>query len=71
MDDITNDANLPAIRLPKALLAAARSTARRRDETLSQVVRRALREYIGAGPVQIDLEDTIAASRRSQTRRGR
>lgn len=40
------DAVLPPVRLPRALLVAAKAEAARRDETLSQVVRRALRAYV-------------------------
>lgn len=70
-----NDATLPPTRLPRALLDAAKAQARRRDETLSQVVRRALRAYVASTPPQGDLEDAIAATspkrqRRSSTRGG-
>jgi hypothetical protein len=70
-----NDATLPPTRLPRALLDAAKAQARRRDETLSQVVRRALRAYVASAPAQADLEDAIAAAnpkrqRRSSTRGG-
>jgi hypothetical protein len=47
-----NDGVLPPIRLPSSLLQAARAEAARRDETLSQVVRRALRAYVEAAPRQ-------------------
>jgi predicted transcriptional regulator len=52
------DATL-AVRLPAELLRHARSVAESRDETLSQVVRRALRSYVASGPQQLDLEDAI------------
>jgi hypothetical protein len=52
------DATL-AVRLPAELLRHARSVAESRDETLSQVVRRALRGYVASGPRQLDLEDAI------------
>jgi beta-glucosidase-like glycosyl hydrolase len=70
-----NDATLPPTRLPRALLDAAKAQARRRDETLSQVVRRALRAYVASAPAQADLEDAITAAspkrqRRSGTRGG-
>ncbi len=45
-----NDATLPPTRLPRALLDAAKAQVRRRDETLSQVVRRALRAYVAQSP---------------------
>ena len=66
-----NDATLPPTRLPRALLDAARGQARRRDETLSQVVRRALRAYVTSGPVQGDLEDAIAAAAPKRRRGGK
>lgn len=61
-DDL--DAAMPPIRLPRSLLQAARAEAGRRDETLSQVVRRALREYVAIAPRQGDIETVISASRR-------
>ena len=57
------DATLPPVRLPKSLLDLARAEARRRDETLSQVIRRGLRAYVVSAPKQGDLEDAIAATR--------
>ena len=63
-----NDATLPPTRLPRVLLDAAKAQARRRDETLSQVVRRALRTYVASAPSQADLEDAIAASPKRQRR---
>lgn len=63
-----NDANLPPVRLPRALLDAAKAQARRRDETMSQVVRRALRAYVASGPVQTDLEDAIAAAKQPKAK---
>ncbi len=65
-----NDATLPPTRLPRALLDAAKAQARRRDETLSQVVRRALRAYVASAPAQADLEDAIAAASPKRQRRG-
>ena len=62
MTDLS-DATLPPVRLPKSLLDLARAEARRRDETLSQVVRRGLRAYVGSAPKQGDLEDAIAVTR--------
>jgi predicted transcriptional regulator len=50
------DASL-AVRLPADLLKHARQVAESHDETLSQVVRRALRAYVASGPRQLDLED--------------
>ncbi len=64
-----NDATLPPTRLPRALLDAAKAQARRRDETLSQVVRRALRAYVASAPPQADLEDAIAAASPKRQRR--
>jgi hypothetical protein len=41
-----------------------------RDETLSQVVRRALRAYIVSGPHgrQLDIEDAVTGERKRQRR---
>lgn len=38
------------VRMPSDLLEAAHAEAKRRDETLSRVLRRALREYVAAAP---------------------
>lgn len=67
--DTDNDGVLPPVRLPRALLDQARAEARRRDETLSQVVRRALRAYVGSTPRQMDLEDAIAAAKQPRAKR--
>lgn len=40
---------LPPVRLDRDLLDRAREVAAARDETLSQVVRRALRDYVAGG----------------------
>jgi hypothetical protein len=59
--------------MPKALALEAARIAADRDETVSQVVRRALREYVASAPRsaggrQTDLEDAIALiSRRSRS----
>ena len=52
------------VRVPEDLLRHARSIAEGRDETVSQVVRRALRAYVRAGPAQLDLEAAVAAQKR-------
>lgn len=62
-------------RVPADLLRHAKSVAASRDETLSQVIRRALRAYVATGPAQLDLEDaarapTAPAKRRPKSRRG-
>lgn len=62
------DAVLPPIRLPKNLLIAARQVARSRDETLSQVVRRALRAYVDKAPRQVDLEEYLGEAAASSKR---
>ena len=59
---------LPPVRLPRALLDQAKSEARRRDETLSQVVRRALRAYVGSAPRQMDLEDAISTAKAARAK---
>lgn len=43
-------------RVPTDLLRHARQIAASRDETLSQIIRRALRAYVASGPAQLDLE---------------
>jgi hypothetical protein len=57
------------VRVPAPLLREAHRIAAQRDETVSQVVRRALRSYVGTAPRQMDLEDAIAATRHSRGRR--
>jgi predicted transcriptional regulator len=69
MTDDGQDASF-TIRLPAELLRHAQSMAASRDETLSQVVRRALRAYVKAGPAQLDLEDAIGATRRAGSKLG-
>ncbi len=54
-----------SVRVSADLLRNARAVAAQRDETLSQVVRRALRAYAGLGPPQLDLEDAIRGQRQS------
>lgn len=54
---------LLTVRLPADLHRHAKAVAAGKDETLSQVVRRALRAYVAAGPAQTDLEQAIASSR--------
>ena len=65
MAETVNDAVLPPVRLPASLLRHAKAVAAARDETLAQVVRRALRAYV-AGPHgrQLDLEDAVASARK-------
>jgi hypothetical protein len=65
MAETVNDAVLPPVRLPASLLRHAKAVAAVRDETLAQVVRRALRAYV-AGPQgrQLDLEDAVASARK-------
>jgi hypothetical protein len=50
-------------RVPTDLLKSAQSVARSRDETLSQVIRRALRSYVESSPVQSDLIDAIRVAK--------
>jgi hypothetical protein len=72
MPGIGNDATA-VVRLPASLLRHAKVVAAARDETLSQVVRRALRTYVGGGEPakQLDIEDAMAAERRqAASRRG-
>jgi hypothetical protein len=64
MTGTENDAVLPPVRVPADLLRHARAVAAARDETLSQVVRRALRAYVAAGAPQLALEAAVADERR-------
>jgi hypothetical protein len=57
-----NDAVLPPVRVQSALLAAARAVADLRDETLAQVVRRALREYVASAPSRSDVVAVVSSS---------
>lgn len=61
--DSDHNGVLPPVRLPRTLLVQAKAEAKRRDETLSQVVRRALRVYVGLAPRQTDLEDVISIAK--------
>jgi hypothetical protein len=72
MPEIENDATM-VVRLPASLLRHAKAVAAARDETLSQVVRRALRIYVGGGQPakQLDIENAVAAERRQTTPRRR
>ena len=45
------------VRVPAELARQARAVADHNDETLSQVLRRALRTYVGRTPDQLDCED--------------
>lgn len=56
--------DLLTVRLPADLHRHAKSVAAGRDETISQVVRRALRAYVASGPLQLDLEDAARPTRR-------
>lgn len=47
------------VRVPAHLARHAKAKAERRDETLSQVLRRALRDYVGRSAEQLDLEDAV------------
>jgi hypothetical protein len=66
MAETVNDAVLPPVRLPASLLRHAKAVAAVRDETLAQVVRRARRAYVAAGPQgrQLDLEDAVTVERK-------
>lgn len=45
------EATMPGVRMSAALLDAVRREAQRRDETVAQVVRRAMRDYVGRANV--------------------
>ncbi len=53
------DEKMLTVRLPADLLKLAQSVARMRDETLSQVVRRALTAYADSAPRQTDLVEAV------------
>jgi hypothetical protein len=63
---VENDAVLPPVRLPASLLRHAKALATARDETLAQVVRRALRAYV-AGAQPIGLETVFGERPRDRT----
>jgi len=46
-----------SVRVPSDLADQARQVARSRDETISQVIRRALKAYVGRAPQQLSLDD--------------
>ena len=56
------------VRVPADLLRRAKRRAEKRDENLSQVVRRLLRGYADAAPAQTDLEDFIPPRSRTQAK---
>lgn len=60
--------DLLTVRVPADLHRHAKSVAAGRDETISQVVRRALRAYVASGPVQMDIEDAARPTRRPKKR---
>lgn len=60
--------DLLTVRLPADLHRHAKSVAAGRDETISQVVRRALRAYVASGPVQMDIEDAARPTHRPKKR---
>lgn len=62
------DAVLPPVRLDAGLLEAARVLAAARDESLAQVVRRSLREYVASAPVRADVVAVAASVRASDLR---
>lgn len=58
--------DLLTVRLPADLHRHAKSVASSRDETVSQVVRRALRAYVSSGPAQTDIEDAARSTQRTK-----
>jgi len=60
--------DLLTVRLPSDLHRHAKFVAAGRDETISQVVRRALRAYVASGPVQMDIEDAARPTPRPKKR---
>lgn len=52
------------VRVPKQLVGEAQRVAGKRDETLSQVIRRALRNYVASEPRQTDIEDAIRLTKK-------
>lgn len=63
------DETMLRARVPVVLMREAARVAAERDEFVSQVVRRALREYVANAPRQGDLEAAIAATRRPRSGR--
>jgi uncharacterized protein (DUF2252 family) len=56
--------------VPVDLYKQASRVADLRDETVSQVIRRALREYVASAPRQGDLEEAIRATKKRSLRNG-
>jgi predicted transcriptional regulator len=48
-----------SVRVDRELLKLVRSVAHARDETISQVVRRAFRQYVAHAPAQTDLVEAV------------
>lgn len=57
------------VRVPGDLVKLAKSVARSRDETLSQVIRKALKAYVDSSPAQFDLVDAVRASRPTRSKK--
>lgn len=51
------DDSVVTVRVPKTLLQRARKVADSRDETMSQVIRRSLRGYVGRAKETAENED--------------
>ena len=47
------------VRVPEDLAKLVQSVARSRDEQVSQVIRRCLRQYVDSSPTQRDLMDAV------------
>jgi predicted transcriptional regulator len=56
-------------RADPSLVRLAKSLAAARDETLSQVPRRALRTYVNSGPTQTNLLDAADAAEQESRRK--
>lgn len=54
------------VRIPADLAKLAKSVANSRDETISQVVRKALKSYAHSAPAQYDLIDAVSYSRKKR-----
>jgi len=68
-DDQVEAEHIVQVRVPIGLYQAALHAVKANDETISRVVRRALRDYVAAQPRQLDLETAIAVQRRRSTRK--
>ena len=54
------------VRIPGDLVKLAKLVSKSRDETISQVIRRALKAYVDSSPAQFDLVEAVRAVKPSR-----